>query len=231
MELPNNKFDCGQCAFKSCAVATLTPEQLVLLNNNSIETNIKKGEIILHAGSFNTSIIYLKSGYAKEFLDGKNNKSEILRIIRHHSYLALQSLFGDKYNHYSYAALEDLKICQIDIGVFKQLIKENGNFATEILQFVCKENLYITKRIVSQSHKNAEGRLADVLICLADIIFESHTFELPLSRQELADLIGLSRENTIRVLSKFKADGLINVDGKKIEITNFELVQKIGKNG
>jgi CRP-like cAMP-binding protein len=231
LEFKTNKLSCGNCADKSCAVSTLNAEQLRYLDDNSIETNIKKGEIIMHAGSFNSSIIYLKTGYVKEYVAKNESKSEIIQIIKHHSYLGLQSLFGDKFNHYTYAALEDLKICQINPAILKQLIKENGNFALEILQCVCRENLYITHRIINQNFKRADGKFADVLLYLANDIFESPSFDLPLSRQDLADLIGLSRENTIRVLSKFKSEGIINIDGKKIEILNLDLIHKISKNG
>ncbi len=229
--VPGTKFNCSQCSDRSCAVAHLTESQLELLNNNSIETGIKKGEIILHAGAMNSSIIYLKTGFVKEYLSNRKNKNEILQIVKHHSYLGLQSLFGDKFNHFSYSALEDLKICYIDNSIFRQLIKENGDFAMEVLQCICKENLNLTHRMVNQNYKKADGRFADILLYLSQDIFENQTFELPFSRQELADLIGLSRESAIRVLSAFTSDGIIKTEGKKIEILNMDLVRKISENG
>jgi CRP-like cAMP-binding protein len=226
-----SKFSCTQCSDRSCAVATLSQKQLELLNNNSIETTIKRGEIILHAGSFNSNIIYLKSGYVKEYIDSRKKNSEILQIISPRSYLGMQSLFGDRVIRYSYSALEDLRICQIKIDIFKELIRENGNFATEVLQYVCKENLNMMNRIVNKNYKKADGKFADVLLYFADDIFQSNSFELLLTRKELADLIGLSRENTIRVMSKFKTDGLIETDGKMIHLLNVELIRMISKNG
>ncbi|MGD0712294.1 MAG: Crp/Fnr family transcriptional regulator, partial [Bacteroidales bacterium] len=116
-----DKSSCVDCKDKSCAVTVLTLKQLELLNNNSKEVELKKGEIILHSGALNSHIVYLKTGYVKEYIIGQNNKSRILQIIKPHSYLGLHSLFGDKVNHYSYCALVDLKICYIDIDIFKRL--------------------------------------------------------------------------------------------------------------
>jgi CRP-like cAMP-binding protein len=226
-----SKFNCSQCSDRSCAVAVLNQKQLEQLNNNSVETTIKKGEIILHAGSLNSNIIYLKSGHVKEYIDSRKNNSEILQIISPRSYLGLQSLFGDRVVRYSYSALEDLRICQIRIEVFKELIRDNGNFATEVLQYVCKENLNMMNRIVNRNYKKADGKFVDVLLYFADDIFQSDTFDLLLTRKELADLIGLSRENTIRVMSKFKSDELIEIDGKTIRLLNSEMIRKISKNG
>ena len=139
----NGKSNCVDCKDKSCAATVLTLKQLEILNNNSEEVELKKGEVILHSGALNSHIVYLKTGYVKEYLNGTINKSLIIQIIRPHSYLGLQSLFGDKINHYSYAALTDLKICYIDIDIFKRMVKESGDFSYELLKYMSKENLQV----------------------------------------------------------------------------------------
>jgi len=227
----SNKISCSCCQDKSCAVSVLNESQLGLLNNNCQESVVKRGEIILRSGALTSHIIYLKTGYVKEFIVGPNKKTQIIQIIKPHSYLGLHSLFGDKVNHYSYTALEDLKICYIDINVFKQLVRKNGDFAYELLVYVCKESLYNFFRFITQSQKKINGRFADVLLYLSEHIYNSNVFELPLSRQELAELIGVSRENTARVLTKFKDEKIISISGKKIEILKTELLQTISKNG
>lgn len=227
----SEKNNCSVCKDRSCAVAILNEKQLDFLNTNSLEVNVKKGEIILRSGILNSHIIYLKTGYVKEFIVGHNQKAKILQIIKPHSYLGLHSLFGDKVNHYSYSALVDLKICYIDIDAFKKLVKENGDFAYELLVYVCKDSLYSFYRFINQSQKNTNGRFADVLLYLSENIYNSEQFELPLTRLELSELIGISRENTARVISKFKADGIIKVAGKSIDIVKADLLRKISKNG
>lgn len=223
--------NCSDCVDMSCAVSLLNKKQFELLSGNSIESNVKKGEIIIRADSLISNIIYLKTGYVKEFIVSSDKKTHIIQILKNHSYLGLHSLFGDKINHYSYAALEDLKVCYIDISVFKQLIKENGSFAYQILADVGKENIFNYYRFVSNTHKKTDGRFANVLIYLSDIIYETTSFELQLTRQELANLIGISRENTTRVITKFKDDGIININGRHIEIVKEDLLKKIAKNG
>ena len=135
-----DKSSCSNCTDMSCAVALLNKKQFELLSDNSIESDIKNGEIIMRSDSLISNIIYLKTGYVKEFITDSKKKNHIIQIIKHHTYLGLHSLFADKINHYSYAALNDLKVCYIDINVFKQLIKENGSFAYQILVSVGKEN-------------------------------------------------------------------------------------------
>jgi CRP-like cAMP-binding protein len=226
-----NKSSCCDCVDMSCAVSLLNKSQYELLSSHSIESAIKKGEIIIRSDVLISNIVYLKSGYVKEFVVSSTRKTRIIQILKPHTYLGIHSLFGDKINHYSYAALEDLKICYIEINAFKQLVKENGNFAFQILSEVGKENLYNYYRFISNSHKKTDGRFADILLYLAEKIYESNKFALQLTRQELADLIGVSRENLTRVLSKFREDQIIDVTRDHIDLLNPEILRTISKNG
>jgi CRP/FNR family transcriptional regulator len=54
---------------------------------------------------------------------------------------------------------------------------------------------------------------------------------LPFSRQELADLIGVSRESATRVLIKFKSEGIIDLKGRSIKIVNMDLLEQISQKG
>jgi CRP-like cAMP-binding protein len=226
-----DKCSCVDCTDKSCAVSVLSSKQVDLLNKNSKEVELRKGEIILHSGALNSHIVYLKTGYVKEYITGSNNKSRILQIVKHHSYLGLHSLFGDKVNHYSYSSLVDLKICYIDIDIFKRLVRESGDFAYELLKYLSKESLLLNYNFIKHGQKNTNGRFADMLIYLSEQIYESDSFDMHLSRQELSELVGISRENTARVLSQFVSDGIIDITDKKIKILKRDMIKKISKNG
>ncbi|HPS61964.1 MAG TPA: Crp/Fnr family transcriptional regulator [Bacteroidales bacterium] len=230
-ENTDSKVPCGECTVKSCAAAVLKSSELDLVNQNSRATLFRKGDIILHEGSMTSHIIYLKSGLVKEFRKGPGETEQILQIVKPFTYLGLPSLFGDRINHYSYAALQDISVCYIDLGIFTKLIRDNGNFAFEILVSVSRDSLNNFHRFMSQSQKKTFGRVADALIYFSEIIYEQNSFELPFSRQEFADLIGISRESATRVLTKFRDDGLLRLTGRRIEITNIPLLRQISKNG
>jgi len=226
------KFNsCHDCKDISCAAAVLDYNQLDQVTSNSKESLLKKGEVILHEGSLTSHIIYLKSGLAKEYIKHPGEKEQILQIVKQHTYLGLPSLFGDRVNHYSYAALEDCKICYIDINLFNSLIRENGNFAYEILISTSRDSLNNINRFLHRSQKKVYGRVADAILYFSKIIYEAGKFTLPISRQELADLIGVSRESATRVLLKFKAEGIISLKGRSMTILNMDLLEQISKKG
>jgi len=223
--------NCQSCLDKSCATEKLANEELAVITNNRYISEIKRNTNVLNAGYPISHIIYLRSGLVKEYMIKPDDKEQILQIIMPHSYLGLTSLFGDKINHYSYAALTDLKVCYIDIDIFTQLIKKNGDFAFEILSSVGRENLSNFHRFISQSNKKTYGRIADMLIYFSRVVFSSYKFQIPLSRREIADMTGTSRESTGRVLAKFNSEGLITVSGKSIVINNIKKLEKISRLG
>ncbi len=81
------------------------------------------------------------------------------------------------------------------------------------------------------TYKQAFGRLADILLCLADRIFKSSEFDLPLSRKELAELSGMSSETVIRMLKEFNDEGLIRMNGKSIKLIDYERIKQISETG
>lgn len=223
--------NCKDCLDKSCATEKLAIDELELITANRYISEISRKTNILNSGFPTSHIIYLRSGLVKEYLIKPDNKEQILQIILPHSYLGLTSLFGDKINHYSYTALTDLKVCYIDIDVFTQMIKSNGNFAFEILSSVGRESLSNFHRFIAQSNKKTYGRIADLLIYFSRVVFSSTKFQIPLTRHEVADMVGTSRESTGRVLTKFNEEGIITISGKKVVIHDIKKLEKISRLG
>ena len=79
--------------------------------------------------------------------------------------------------------------------------------------------------------KNLIGRVAFVLLYFYRDIYNSRVFDLPVSRKEIADYIGMSTANVIRTLSDFKKDGIIKVFGKTIEIVDVNKLDILAKRG
>jgi CRP-like cAMP-binding protein len=230
-ERSSKSTNCHNCHDKSCATETLGAEELDVITNNRYINEIKRKTTILSEGSPNSHIIYLREGLVKEYLLRPGNKEQILQIILPHSYLGLTSLFGDRINNYSYTALTDLKVCYIDTNVFTQLIKSNGNFAFEILKSMGTENLYNFHRFIDQSNKKTFGRIADMLLYFSRVVFSSTKFQIPLSRREVADMVGTSRESAGRVLAKFNNEGIIGISGRNVIINDVKKLEKISRLG
>jgi CRP-like cAMP-binding protein len=96
---------------------------------------------------------------------------------------------------------------------------------------VSRDSLNNFHRFMSQAQKKTYGRVADAILYFSKIIYENLEFEIPFTRQEFAELIGIARESTARVLAKFKDEGILELDGRFIKIKKLDLLQQISRNG
>ena len=156
----------------------------------------------------------------------------ILKLIPSGNLLGLTSLSED-YNTYQYSAMAyvDSQVQQIDIKAFRELINRNSVFAKEVIDILSSNSVQIYNRFFCLTHKQAYGRLADILLCLSDRIFKTAEFELPLSRKDLAELSGMSQETVIRMLKSFHDDGLIRMAGKNFTVLDYEKLKHISETG
>ena len=233
MKLPKDHLSlhCHDCPDKSCATALLNDHEIDLIFKNRHISEVKKRTNILNEGSPVSYVIYLRSGLVKEYRIRSDKQEQILQIVKPHSYLGMTSLFGDKFNHYSYESLTDIKLCYIDSNIFINLFKNNGNFAFEILTSVERDSNNNFHRFINQGNKKIYSRIADILIYFSKIVFSSNKIQIPLTRSELAEIAGTSRESIGRVITKFKSEGIINTSGKNIIINDIKKLEDISKLG
>jgi CRP/FNR family transcriptional regulator len=205
----------------------LNEEERALLEKNTINIEFKKGEVIAKQGSFASHIIYLKEGLAKIFISG-NTKDLILKITPERRFIGLSSVFdGNNTFIYSASTYIDSEASLIDINFFKSLIRRNPTFAARIISIQNENAAQVYSRFYSLTRKQSSGLVADLILCLANRVFKSNKFCLPISRSDLADLTGLSIESVLRILKEFKEDGIIETHGKHFEIIKIDKLNKI----
>ncbi|HBX52285.1 MAG TPA: hypothetical protein DEH02_14570 [Bacteroidales bacterium] len=204
----------------------LTEEELGIYCKHRVELKFKKGQDICKQGSFANHVFYLKEGLVKLYTEG-DKKNIILSVYKPPVYVGLLSLFGENFYQFSLSALEDSKVCLIELDWFKKLITLNGNFGLEVITYLSQSANYILHNKIKMGQKQMRGKVASVVLFFYRNIFEKLDFTLPITRKEMAEFAGLSTENLITALSEFRKDKLIEVDGKKINILNAAGLEEI----
>jgi CRP/FNR family transcriptional regulator len=173
----------------------------------------------------------MEEGLAKVYLDD-GSKSLVLKIIPQGNLLGLTSL-SEENNTFRYSAMTyvDSRVKLIDINAFRQMVIQNAEFAKEVIDILSANSIQINGRFFCLTHKQAYGRLADILLCLSRQVFKKAEFDLPLSRKDLAELSGMSSETVIRMIKKFNEDGLIQMDGKKFKVIDYDRLISISEKG
>ncbi|PKP31691.1 MAG: hypothetical protein CVT99_08010 [Bacteroidetes bacterium HGW-Bacteroidetes-16] len=207
----------------------LTDEQKELVEKNKVLVSYKKGETIVKKGTYASHIILVTEGLAKVYYE-EGDYSIILRIAAPNSLIGLTSLPLYQ-NTFQYTATAYVKtsVKLIDINIIRQLILENGRFATAIIDLLCEGTIQKNGRFFCLNHRQAHGKLADIILCLAGNIYKQNKFELLLSRKEMAELSGISTESVTRILKDFQDDGLIITRGKIFEVVDPDGLMKLCK--
>jgi len=225
-----DKTICKFCNLKSSAASKLNESELGTLCDNCAEARFETGDNIVKQDALSTNVVYIKSGLVKIHIKGPQ-RERIMKIVKAPSYLCLPSTFGDKINHFSATAIEPTTVCFIDVTIFKKFIYENGDFAYQIILDLSKSELQNLHNCLNNAQKQNIGRVADAILFFANEIYNSNSFALPVSRQDLADLTGITRESASRILTDFHEDKIIEIKGRQLTIVNEKLLKQISEKG
>lgn len=231
MENINNKTHCLHCKFHSSIFRFLSDDELNYVNELRFEVSFKAGENIFKQGAPLTHIVCITRGMAKVFLESEDNNDIIIRIMKPTELIGGPGFRTDYRHHFSAAALVDTVACFIEIGAFEKLLNDNSMFAIEMIAYLNKAHIALYNKLLTNTNKHMSGRMAGTLLYLSENIYESLKFETALSRQDLADMSGMTKESAIRVLKEFKDEGVLDCYNSHFEIANKEALQKIYKFG
>jgi len=220
-------FDEGEESIFNC----LTTEELDLLVKEKRHIHFNAGETILKQNTSASHIVCIKSGLAKILSEGDGNKNLILKLVTTHSILTGGGLFVDEVRNFTVQAVTEIECCFIDSDKIYELVSRNSQFAFELLKLNNRQNVQMLNNLVGITQKYMPGRVADLLLYLKNEIFLSNSFNTRLSRQELADMTGMTMESFIRILKEFKSSDIISVDGGNIHILDEESLTKISRKG
>jgi CRP/FNR family transcriptional regulator, polysaccharide utilization system transcription regulator len=223
--------NCIYCDRKTACFHYLSKDELALFNENKTTLVYRKGETIVKQGTKFEQVISFNAGLAKLNIEIDNKRNLLLGLLRPSEILAGPGMFADNRYTFSVTALIDSIICLIDADTFKSIFRSNEKFADSFLNSFAQRYIDTCTRFVSLTQKQMHGRVAEALIFLSDTVHKSDNFELCLSRQELADFTGMSKESISRVLREFNNDRIVQSKGRLISIRDRKVLIRIQEAG
>ncbi len=222
---------CDICFYRSFLFDNLNKKEFALLSLARKEINFKKGEVISREGEKISEFLYLKEGLLKVYKTIGPRKEQIIGIAKPMDFVGLLSVFSKTKYLYSISALEVSSVCSIPLDMVKKMVLSNGEFATTLLEKMSQMNDHILNTRLNINLKNLRGRTAFILLMFSKEIYKSEKFELPVSRKEIGELIDMRTENVIRILSEFRNDSILKIEGKGIEIMDIKRLEQISEFG
>ena len=231
MKTINDIINCKACIYRKLLFDGLIDTEHDVINDSRKEYIFKRGEVIRKEGEEIKSFLYLRKGLVKLYKTDKNGKDQILSINKPTDFINLLSIFSNSTYKYSISALEETHVCDVELPALLEVIKNNSGFAMRILNRISKISDEIIENRFEINQKQVKGRVAHILLFLADNIYKKNTFRMPITRREVGELISMTTENTIRTFSEFKKDGIVSFDGKVITICDYDRLKNVNKTG
>ncbi|MFC2137004.1 Crp/Fnr family transcriptional regulator [Bacteroidota bacterium] len=218
--------ECKGCELKELFFENIKEKEITSICNSKQEKTYFRGDIIINEGDEIKHFMYLKEGLVKLYRNA-GDRDQIITFAGPLDFVSILSIFSDSNFHYSVSALEDSVVCYLDIKTVNQIANQNSKFAVSLLKKMSNLSDNLIKTVLDIRRKNLRGRIAYVLIYFSEEVYKTNSFDLPVSRKEIAEMIEMTTENVIRILSEFRKDAILKIFGKTIEIVEMERLKRI----
>lgn len=204
----------------------LEDESLIKVANSGVLQSFKKDTIILSEEDAGNALFVIASGKVKVVRSDSGDKEVILAILNDSDFFGEMALLDGLNRSANVIAMEDSKIFIIQRNDFLDLLRKFPDVSIALLQELSTRLRASSMKIKALSLKDAEGKVATVLLQLADDIGKIKNGVVEIEKlpfqHELANMAGTSRETISRTLHSFAKKGLVELEGSKLRIINYE---------
>jgi CRP-like cAMP-binding protein len=213
-------------SFKEC----LSEEAFEKYSQAKQVITIGKGKFLFEEGETPKGVYFIEKGTAKLYKLGFNKKEQILRFCKEGDLLGYRSLLCNEQFKASAESMSAMEITFLPADIFHDLLMSDPKLSYAMLQKIAYELGESSNTITFLAQKTVRERLAEILLLLEmKLGTDPEGFiKISLTREEIANLIGTATESAIRLISEFKQDDFIAVEGRNIKILNHEKLRKLG---
>jgi CRP-like cAMP-binding protein/FixJ family two-component response regulator len=183
-----------------------------------------KREQIYFAGDSPKWLFYVESGHVRSYKVTENDKELVTGIYKSGDFFGyIDLLASSEYTEYS-VAIESAKLGLIAREDFEQLMLSDKDVSINFIKLLAGNVVEREDELVNLAYSTVRKRVASSLVKLFDQYQEglADRVEVTVTRDELASIVGTATESVIRILSEFKADGLVKSKGSLITIMDID---------
>lgn len=213
--------DCNACIVKNRAIcASLRPSELDILSQLGRKQRVSRGQVLIWEGDDAMVVANVISGVLKVTMSMADGREQIVGIVFPADFVGRP--FGKK-SPYSITALCDAELCIFPRSDFDRFAREHPDLEHKLLERTLTELDRAREWMLLLGRKAAQERIATLLIAMSERMGEGNCsgsemldqFDLPLDRQQIGDLLGLTIETVSRQMTQLKQDGVIALPDRR----------------
>jgi CRP-like cAMP-binding protein len=208
----------------------LSEDDYKILMAHQSEQKYQKGDVVFREGSVPSGIFLVRSGKIKKYKVDQIGKEQIIYVANQGELIGYHAVLAEERYPDSASALEASLLSFIPKEDFMDVIHRSPGFSQRLLKALSHEFTVLANSISVIAQRTASERLAIALIVLREKYKDDGPADaeivLNISRTDLASIAGIAQENVIRLLKEFKAEGILETEGRKIMIKDIKLLVK-----
>ncbi|MDI6804966.1 MAG: Crp/Fnr family transcriptional regulator [Bacteroidota bacterium] len=230
----NSKIDCTKCGYRSNSFFNcLTKSNLEALNQNKIPHLYQRGQVIFYEGNPAFAMYCIHSGRVKLYKHRKNGESQAIRLLGALDVMGYRALFANEPYSVTAEAVEPTTICTISKEEIFAILKKSPELTLKFLSKLSKELRISEEQILTITDESVTERTVRLLFSLLQVSSDKSksqtVIKCPLSRGEMAQMVGTSPETLSRTLHSLERKGIITVKGHEINILNIAGLKELMK--
>lgn len=219
------KASCSTCSLsKLCLPYGLDAKELAQLEDViAHKPTLEKSEAQFHAGDPHNALYAVKSGSFKTVMTTSDGAEQITGFYLPGELLGLDGL-SEGHHRCSAIALETSSLCALEMDQFDHIWSEIKGLRNQLLRLIGGEISQDHDKLLALGQLKGEERIATFFLSMGQRLarrgFSSRQFNLPMTRHDLANYLGLAVETLSRMLTHMQEQGLITVNRRNIEVIN-----------
>ena len=187
--------------------SVLPENQLSTLTSAVSRKSFPRGTTIIAAGDVTESLYVVISGRLKVMISDDEGREVILAILGPNEFFGEMGLIDDAPRSASVAALEACELLSLSKRDFRRCLAENFEMAMTVMRGLVKRLREADQKIGSLALMDVYGRVAHLLLDMAETIDGQKVVTRKLAKQDIAKMIGASREMVSRVMKDLQSGG------------------------
>jgi len=196
--------------------ANFAEEPLRLLATVVTRRSVTRGSIIMVAGDPIESLYIVLSGRLKVMMSDADGKEVILSILGSGEYFGEMGLIDDNPRSATVVAIEACELLAVARRDFKKCLAENAELTNAVMRGLVRRLREADRKIGSLALLDVYGRVARLLLDMSETVDGQKMVTKRLPKQDIAKMIGASREMVSRVMKDLQTGGYIEMRGSTI---------------
>jgi len=196
--------------------ATLPENQLAALTSVVSRKSFPRGTLIMAAGDATDSLYVVISGRLKVMVSDDEGREVIFAMLGPNEYFGEMGLIDDSTRSASVITLEPCELLVLSKRDFRKCLSDNFETAMTVMRGLVKRLREADRKIGSLALMDVYGRVARLLLEMSELIDGQHVVTRKIAKQDIAKMIGASREMVSRVMKDLQVGGYIDVRGNSI---------------